>query len=54
MVDVIVLAGTAKSSELTIAEQAQNKAFIANSWAGNAELCFDCLQQTSSSTYRCN
>ena len=26
MVDVIVLAGTAKSSELTIAEQVQNKA----------------------------
>ena len=28
MVDVIVLAGTAKSSELTIAEQVQNKAFV--------------------------
>lgn len=48
MVDVIVLAGTAKSSELTIAEQVQNKAFVQIHGQAMLNYVLTALQQTSS------
>ncbi|HZK25234.1 MAG TPA: nucleotidyltransferase family protein [Oscillospiraceae bacterium] len=48
MVDVVILAGTAKQSELTISEKVQNKAFVQIHGQAMLSYVLDALQQASS------